>query len=101
MSEPLHQSPGDHLRAAVAAGVQPMIGIYDVFSATLAARQFDERLRNVTMKLVETPAVGGPAEKAGPQGAEGKPTAGQEDLTCQGRRRHCRVRLPARVGSWR
>jgi 2-methylisocitrate lyase-like PEP mutase family enzyme len=34
-------SPGDRLRQAVAAGPQPMIGIYDVFSATLAARHFD------------------------------------------------------------
>lgn len=41
MSDPTHQSAGDHLRAAVAAGAQPMIGVYDAFSATLAARQFE------------------------------------------------------------
>lgn len=35
------QSPGDRLRAAVRQGTVPMIGVYDVFSATLAARHFE------------------------------------------------------------
>jgi 2-methylisocitrate lyase-like PEP mutase family enzyme len=34
-------TPGARLRDAVRRGVQPMIGIYDVFSASLAARQFE------------------------------------------------------------
>ncbi len=33
--------PGDALRQAVRDGIAPMIGVYDVFSATLAGRVFD------------------------------------------------------------
>ncbi len=33
-------SPGERLRQAVATQPQPMIGVYDVFSATIAARHF-------------------------------------------------------------
>jgi 2-methylisocitrate lyase-like PEP mutase family enzyme len=36
-----HVTPGDRFRQAIAAGVQPMIGVYDTFSATLTARRFD------------------------------------------------------------
>lgn len=40
MSDQQPSTPGERLRQAVASGPQPMIGIYDVFSATLAARHF-------------------------------------------------------------
>lgn len=39
MEDPMH--PSDVLRQAVRRKIQPMIGIYDVFSATLAARHFE------------------------------------------------------------
>jgi 2-methylisocitrate lyase-like PEP mutase family enzyme len=37
----VESTPGERLRASVRQGIQPMLGIYDVFSATLAARHFD------------------------------------------------------------
>ncbi len=41
MNDTHFDSAGDHLRQAVTSGIQPLIGVYDVFSATLAARHFD------------------------------------------------------------
>ncbi|MGH8020495.1 MAG: condensation domain-containing protein, partial [Opitutaceae bacterium] len=41
MNDTHFDNPGDRLRQAVASGIQPLIGVYDVFSATLAARHFD------------------------------------------------------------
>jgi 2-methylisocitrate lyase-like PEP mutase family enzyme len=38
---PTAHEPGDRLRAAVRQGIVPLIGVYDAFSASLAARHFD------------------------------------------------------------